>query len=263
MIIKTAYNKFRELKTLIIAILFISVPCTIFSQSPDEIFHQGNKFYQDKDYNSAIKLYDSLNKIGYKSINLYFNLGNSYYKLKKYPAAILYYEKAKLLGGIQDDIEHNLNIANLNVVDKIEPLPQLFYIRWWNSFVNFYSSEVWAKISLVLLWISFSMIIVFVFIAKINIRRVSFLLFLIIFLMTIFSTLIANKRYNYETSHDFAIVFTPIVYVKSAPDEESTDQFIIHEGLKVYLMDNIGDWQQIRLADGKVGWLKKDTIEII
>ena len=32
-----------------------------------------------------------------------------------------------------EDIKHNIAYANLQITDKIEPLPQMFLTRWWNG----------------------------------------------------------------------------------------------------------------------------------
>jgi len=39
--------------------------------------------------------------------------------------------------------------------------------------------------------------------------------------------------------------------------------FSIHEGTRVRLDQKSGDWIEIILADGKVGWVKKDVLEVI
>ena len=69
------------------------------------------------------------------------------------------------------------------------------------------------------------------------------------------------QQYQYEQNSNFAIVFAPNVYIKSAPDEQSTDLFILHEGIKVEIIDKVGEWQKLRLADGKVGWIKEEAAE--
>lgn len=246
-----------------ILIFLILVPFMQYAQKPQEIFTLANKFYQEKEYDRAVELYDSLTNAGYKSTNTYFNAGNSYYKLQNFPAAILNYERAKLITGDRYDINRNLELSNLNVVDKIESLPEVFIFTWWRNFINSNSSRNWAIFSLLFLWLSMISIISFILFSNNTIKKLSFILFLILFVFTIFTILFTYKRFSFETEHDYAIVFAPNVYVKSAPDEESTDQFIIHEGLKVQMMEKVGEWQQIKLGDGKVGWLKEGAIEII
>ena len=65
-------------------------------------------------------------------------------------------------------------------------------------------------------------------------------------------------------SADEAIVMRPVASVKSSPSaESSTDLFILHEGAKVRLIDQVGRWSNIELADGRQGWLPSDDMEII
>jgi SH3-like domain-containing protein len=56
---------------------------------------------------------------------------------------------------------------------------------------------------------------------------------------------------------------TPTVTVKGSPSTTSTDLFIIHEGTKVYLIDELDDWFEIKLSDGKQGWLSREDVETI
>ena len=59
------------------------------------------------------------------------------------------------------------------------------------------------------------------------------------------------------------VIIEPSVIAKVSPDKDSNDAFVIHEGLKVRLEDNIGDWYKIRLQDGKIGWANKQDIKVI
>ena len=60
-----------------------------------------------------------------------------------------------------------------------------------------------------------------------------------------------------------AIVMSPTVTIKSSPQETGTDLFILHEGTKVYIVGKLDNWFEIRLSDGKQGWLQKPSIEPI
>ena len=56
----------------------------------------------------------------------------------------------------------------------------------------------------------------------------------------------------------------PSVTVKSTPNQSGTDLFILHEGRKVIIKDNtMKEWKEIRLADGKVGWMPTEAMEVI
>jgi SH3-like domain-containing protein len=45
------------------------------------------------------------------------------------------------------------------------------------------------------------------------------------------------------------------VTVKSAPSTTGTNLFLIHEGLKVKITDQLEKWKEIELADGNKGWV--------
>ena len=60
-----------------------------------------------------------------------------------------------------------------------------------------------------------------------------------------------------------AIVFAPTVTVKSSPDASGTDLFILHEGTKISIKSKLGDWNEIEMEDGNVGWMPSKDMEII
>jgi SH3-like domain-containing protein len=78
-----------------------------------------------------------------------------------------------------------------------------------------------------------------------------------------FSWSFAAKQKSWLVNHTYAIVMQPTVTVKSSPSEKGTNLFVIHEGLKVKITDKLGDWLEVRLADGNKGWLLTESIERI
>jgi len=71
------------------------------------------------------------------------------------------------------------------------------------------------------------------------------------------------QKNEYMTADD-AIVMRPVTSVKSSPSSEvSKDLFILHEGTKVKIIDEVGAWKNIELADGRQGWLHSEDIEVI
>src|SRR5258706_2151249 len=139
------------MKMLIVCLLLCSVQ-SAFSQEARLEFNQANQLYRDAQYEKASQLYEQVSKNGYESPALYYNLGNCYFKLHNLRAAVLSYERARRLAPRDEDISYNLRLANLRVVDKIDPLPQLFLLDWWNDFLGFYSSDGWALIVIICAW---------------------------------------------------------------------------------------------------------------
>ena len=72
--------------------------------------------------------------------------------------------------------------------------------------------------------------------------------------------LLSFKQYSSEENLKEAIVTVNEIFVKSAPDNSSTNIFQLHAGTKLQLLDNVGNWYKIRIADGKVGWLEGNNV---
>lgn len=234
----------------------------VFAGDEKNLFEQGNKFYQEKEYAKAIELYDSILKSGYESATLYFNLGNAFFKDGENTKAIINYEKAKKLNPGDEDIEFNLRLANLRVADKIEPLPRILFTKLWAGMIANYSSGTWAVILVGIIWLAFTFGLIFIFTNNMSTKKISFFSAIFILLFSLFISFIAYSQYQDEQKI-FAIVFSPNAYIKSAPDEKGVDLFILHEGVKVELKDEVGEWGKIKLEDGKEGWVKREAIENI
>lgn len=226
-------------------------------------FERANDLYRKGDYQNAAQAYEQIITNGYENAALYYDLGNAYFKLQNYPAAILEYERARRLAPRDDDILYNLRLVNLRFVDKIEPIPQLFLVDWWRALVNLYTSGGWAIIAIATLWVAACCGAVLVVMRSVLVRRLAFLLAAISIGLCVLSGTATYQRLREESGSRSAIVFSRSVPVKSAPDEQSTDLFILHEGVKVEFLDSLGDWQKIRLADGKVGWLPASSMQVI
>lgn len=243
------------------ALLFI----TIASQAQDyqQIITQANEAYSQQKYTEAITLYDSVLSLGQESAELYYNLGNAHFKNSNIASSILYYEKALLLAPNNTDALHNLEMARSHTLDKIEKVPQLFYIKWWNNFSNKYSANQWARITIGSLVIFLFLLGVFLFSYKIIIRKITFWLATIVFVFTVFSFVISAQHYNKLTKEKTAIIFSPSVTVKSTPDENSVNLFVLHEGTKIFITDKIGDYSEIKIANGSQGWIKNNCFKTI
>ena len=68
---------------------------------------------------------------------------------------------------------------------------------------------------------------------------------------------------NEMESQDGAIVVNPVSSVKSSPNNTGKSLFIIHEGTKVTVLEELGQWSKVELSDGRQGWIVKRDIEII
>ena len=104
-----------------------------------QTFEQANQLYLQAKYPDAIAQYEKILQSGFESGELYFNLGNAYYKSGSIQKAILNYERARQLLPRDEDVQFNLQLANLQVVDKIDAVPRLFVFRWADSMLALFS----------------------------------------------------------------------------------------------------------------------------
>ncbi|WP_163712318.1 tetratricopeptide repeat protein [Mangrovibacterium lignilyticum] len=249
------------MKKFIQIIFLLTLSLSVFAQ--DALLDKANQHYIAGEYDQAIETYTEILNSNKESAEVYYNLGNSYYKSGQFTRAILNYERAKLLAPSDEDIQFNLDLANQHVVDAIDPLPQVFFIRWWNGVTNQLSVDQWAKVSVVSFILFLILAGLFFFTRSSLVKRLSFWAGILIIVISIFSFNFAARHKKRMTEHNFAIITQPSVTVKSSPSEGGTDLFLIHEGLKVEIKDSLGSWMQIRLSDGNQGWLLSNSIERI
>jgi len=249
--------------SILIVVIFVFIVQIKANDIADDRFNEANELYQKGDFSDAIAYYEELIHNGFVSPELLYNLGNSYFKINKIPDAILNYERAKRLRPDDEDIKFNLKIANLKIVDKIDTVPQFFMVEWYNNIFGLFSSGTWSIFIIIFSWFSFAALITYFIIWNNLIRKISFFAAIVGFFIAISCLIFAFEQSVEEDANNEAIIFTASVYIKSSPDDSSTDLFILHEGTKVLLLDVVGSWRKIKLRNGNIGWLPDNTIEII
>ncbi|GAB1405720.1 tetratricopeptide repeat protein [Lentimicrobium sp.] len=227
----------------------------------NEDFEKANKAYMAGFYENAINLYENILKSGQESPVLYYNLGNAYFKTDQIPQAILNYERALMFDPSNEDYQYNLKVANARIVDKIEVLPELFYVRWWTSIKQWFPPDTWLRIALSSFTLVFIAMVMFLMSRQIARRKFAFSAAVVFVIITLLSATMSYQTHKSNESNSEAIVFAPTLPVKSSPDESSIDLFVVHEGLKVQLLEKIGDWYEIRIANGSKGWVKTNTVQ--
>jgi len=252
------------MKKIPLIIVLLLLPCALTpGQEAGIRFSTANEQYRAGKYADAASAYEQIAANGYESPALYYNLGNAYYKAGNYPAAILNYERARRVAPGDEDILHNLRLANLRIIDRIEPLPRLFFVEWWEGLIGSASASGWGAAGIAALWAAVVLLSGYRLSRGPVARRVSLLTGVLIVCVSIFTFTAGAIQAERETSGTSAILFSASASVKSAPDAQSTDLFVIHEGVKVDVLDSVGEWRKIRLADGKIGWLPTSDVKVI
>jgi len=229
----------------------------ICSQSiaSEQGFEQGNKQYATENYSSAISLYDSILTSGLESSELYYNLGNCHYKTNDWANAIWHYEKSLQLKNNEKTI-HNLELAKLKIIDRIEPLPQLFYKKWWINLIQTLNTQVWQILTL----LGIGLIFILQLISQFTLLK-SKLITKILSAITVIILLVTQTSYHNNLTKKEAIIFSEAITVNSAPTSSSTNLFTLHAGSKVEITDVIGDWINIKIVNGNSGWIAENSIK--
>jgi len=219
--------------------------------------------YVKENYSQAANIYEQLLKKG-QSANLYYNLGNAYYKGNDIPRAVLNYERAYLFDPGNSDIRFNLTMARSKTIDKIVPSSEMFFVTWYRYLVHLTSVDGWAKAGVVCFVLFIALILVYLFVSKLLLRKIGFYGAVVMLICVVFMNLFAYSQKLSLVNRDSAIVITPAVTVCSTPSETGTELFVLHEGTKVRICDSsMKEWKEIELADGKVGWVKNSAITVI
>lgn len=245
-----------------IFLLFIVLNVSIFAD-PASTMRTANEYYKNNRYQLAVDEYNKLISDGYRGVSLFYNLGNSHYRLGQVGYAILYYEKALRFSPGDEDVQHNLELAKLNLKDKVDTLPPFFIFNIWEGLLASFSVTGWTVLVYIVFILLLSAIVLYFFSRSVSQQRTAFFSGIAIFSVLLFTVLLLAVKINKEFNIKYAIVTKTEIIVKSAPDISSKDEFQIHEGLKVKVEDSVDDWLKIRLEDGKIGWVSRHSVGII
>ncbi|MDR1644345.1 MAG: tetratricopeptide repeat protein [Tannerellaceae bacterium] len=243
--------------------LLLCLQGIVCASAQEEVLKEAEKSYTQEKYIEAIEQYKEILTTYGESAEVYYNLGNAYYKANKIAPAILCYERASLMDPGDTDIRFNMEMAKQRTIDKIEPVGNFFLLKWFDLIQNMGAVDSWAKIGLVNFLLFIGCLFLFFFSRWVRMRKIGFYMGLLFLICVIITNIFAKNQKRELISHTHAIVFSPTVTVKSSPNQSGTDLFILHEGTKVLIKSTLGEWNEIELEDGNVGWMPGKDIELI
>ena len=243
-------------------ILFVGLLATgsLAAQNVDSLWNKANELYALGQFKEASNLYEVIINDGRESAGLYYNMANAYYKQNMLGKAILYYEKAYRLNPSDEDIINNLEFAKAQSLDKIDPLPTFFVAKAIQSVKGVFTANGWAIFAVALFAIGLLLILIaYFFTRRLFLRRLSFWVGVVAILLCITSHFIAGNVARVQE----AIVMSPVSTIKSSPDASGKELFILHEGTKVRILDELNDWKKIKISNGDQGWVVAKDVEQI
>ena len=264
--IDSSMKKGASYHTAVIALLLMLVPFGLHAQQsyPDSLWNAGIEAYTQGNFSQALSDWEDVHKAGVTSTELLYNLGNAYFKSGEIAPAILWWERALKESPSDKDIVYNLEYARSLTQDRIDVVPEFFLETWGRNACHSLPSDAWAALSLVFLAVTLALVLLFLLGSTPGKRRLGFFGAIVSFLFAFVSWDFAGWQNRDLRSQDYAIVMKPVSSVGSSPSADSSkDLFILHEGTKVKILDNVSGYTNIELADGRQGWIASKDIEVI
>ncbi|MBQ5875581.1 MAG: tetratricopeptide repeat protein [Alistipes sp.] len=233
------------------------------SNNPDELWQIANTAYNAGNYAQAEECYTRIVEQGLHSAALYYNLANAHFKQDELGKAMLYYNRALRLRPNDEDIRHNLEYAEQSTKDSIEEIPEFFLKTWIKSLRGALSYTAWSILSLLMLVAALVCGLLYLLAQRLSLRKIGFYLMAVTALLFVVTTAFAWSERNMLVERSEAIIMNSAVSIKSSPDRSATELFVLHEGTKVTIGETIDGWAEVRIADGRKGWIEQERIERI
>ena len=248
-------------------LVLMALPIGAGAQSEDyvdSLWNSANQAYVDGRWADAVGGYSLISGMGLESAPLYCNTADAYYKDGNIAKAILYYERALKLDPSYSDARFNLELMRAGIQDRIEAVPEFVLKTWARDICYIMDSNAWAVCFIILFALALAMALLFILSPSVAGRRTGFFVGILVLFLAAFAMTFSLWQKRDGMSADDAVVMRPVTSVKSSPSaESSTDLFILHEGTKVKIIDSVGSWNNIELADGRQGWILSGDIEVI
>ncbi len=243
--LKFEFKTMNVHKVFIINGLFFIFIHKIMAADAQQVFNEANTAYAAANYSLAIEKYEAILNEKVFSKELYYNLGNAYYRLNKTGKAVLNYERALRIAPTDSDIKNNLSIAKTRIVEDIEPISSVFIVRWWRILRGGMSADGWSVWGILFLWIGIAGIALWLLSNERLMKKRGFLTGVVLIPLSILPFLLARDA-QLESNIDYMGVITATESpFRASPDTNAAPVAILHEGIKIQILDKIGLQTQI------------------
>jgi len=244
---------------MLLPVLFLCCSMAL-GQEKETTFENANSAYNAGQYENAVMLYKEILESGQHSAELYFNLANSYYRLNQVGESIFYFEKAKQLNPTDDDINVNSNFAQNMAIDAVEVLPKSQITQLREKTIDLFSQDAWAYFIILLAWFLVFFWGLYLWNKVPVIKRTFFIFSLVLGLLLMGSLSIAVIKSSKTADTTYGILFNKKIEVWAEPNSRAEVLFLLHQGTKVQMLDQLQDWRKIRIANGSEGWIKNGRV---
>ena len=244
---------------MLFSVLFLCCSMAL-GQEKETTFENANSAYNAGQFENAVMLYKEILESGQHSAELYFNLANSYYRLNQVGESIFYFEKAKQLKPTDEDIIVNSNFAQNMAIDAVEVLPKSQITQLREKTIGLFSQDGWAFFIILLAWFLIFFWGLYLWNKVPVIKRTFFIFTLVLGSLLMGSLSIGVIKSSMTADTTYGILFNKKIEVWAEPNSRAEVLFLLHEGTKVQMLDQLQEWQKIRIANGSEGWIKNGRV---
>jgi tetratricopeptide (TPR) repeat protein len=242
------------------AFLIFNFSLAAYSESPQDLFQQGNAAYARGQFDQAVSNYESARSQGLHHWVLEYDLGNAYYKAGRLGKAIAAYERAFRLNSGQGDVLYNLNLVLTKAGDPLLPAGALSWLFWKLFFA--------LSLDTLMFWTSL------LFIAACAGGGLFFLgrfrpprrwTYGVLGTLAVLGAWLALRISNLQRPE--AVVIVPTAEVRGGPNTTYPANFTVPEGHRVLVLEEqepVQGWVEIGVPEqGLKGWVPDTSIEVI
>lgn len=248
-------------KQLLLIFLNVLLTLTVFANNDySNWWNDGNNYYQLKNYDSAAYFYNKIAEQHPDNAEVYYNLGNTYYRLNKIGLSILNYERALKLAPNNKLASDNLYLAQSRINNRIQKIPEIFFLRWWRSMTRSNLANIYAIVAAIL----FLALLAYHITRKISLfnttlpvqASVAVIVLTVLFLAL---SIVSSQRL---TGDGYGIIMTENSTLMAEP-KFGKSLSMIPEGTKVEITGEQQSWMEVILPDGRTGWIQQADLEKI
>lgn len=218
---------------------------------------KANLLYEQKLYDSAAYYYQQIAVKDPHNADVYYNLGNAYYRLNLIGPAVLNYEKALNINPSYKEAEDNLALTQARISNRIQPMQEIFFVQWWGRLTSGSKAGLWASVTAIIFLLVIGLLLARLF-RKIN--GIPVQVFIALIAINILSLIFAiSSAANMADSHK-AVVMQNDAPIYASPSQQGKSLSLVPEGTTVEITDNKATWAEIKLPDGRMGWIERQLI---
>jgi tetratricopeptide (TPR) repeat protein len=238
----------------VILLILVSLTCSALADASAD-FDGGNKLYAQGNFAKAATIYEQIVQSGCASPELWFNLGNAHFKTGHFGQAIAAYRHAERLAPRDPDVKANLQFARNRVAGNDSVRPNL-----WQRALGKLTLNEWTWLAVVALWAWFILLALREW--KTELRPRLGQLAVVAGLSTFLLGGCAGGDWFANHSAGIAVVIVKDAAAKTGPLDDSQNAFTPKDGTELTVLDQRDDWLQVCDSHRRIGWLKRDVVQV-